>query len=442
MSGWGNWPQLPCLAYRPEKRRDLDTILSNHPGTLIARGLGRSYGDASLGAGGTVLCERFDRFIAFDPDRGTLRAEAGVTLADILDVCAPQGWIPPVMPGTKHVSLGGAIACDIHGKNHFSRGSFGDHVTEITLRLAHGEHVSCSPRHNTDLFYATLGGMGLTGIVEEVSLQLAPLPSLSLRVYTRPAGSIEAMVEAFRTLSPATEYAIGWIDHFAQGTQTGAGLFEEASHVTVDAGGQPCEGYRPASPTLTLPLYTPAFALNRTLARLHNRWHARRANEALALRPLESCLFPLDAVGRWNRLYGKRGLLQYQCLIPEGPYAAANLRHMLAALQKARAYSFLAVLKYHRRGRGFLSYPDAGFSLALDFPNTPRTRKVLAGAGDWLAGIGGRVYLAKDALLTPGQFQRMYAATLPAWRRVALEADPAGRFASALSHRLQLSGTS
>lgn len=438
LSGWGNAPTADCTSFRPEKQRDLVAILNEHSTSVIARGLGRSYGDAALQPDGVIRCERLNHFIEFDIIKGTVCAQAGVSLAEIMELSIPRGWFPPVLPGTRHVTIGGAFACNVHGKNHWRDGDFAEHVESIRITLASGENVLCSPSERKDLFWATAGGMGMTGIITEVTLRLRQIASASLMTTNYKVNSIDDMIAAFEHYREQSDYMVGWIDHMAKGDAIGRGVFEAANHMPTGIG-TPLSEFVSMHTRFSVPFYIPSFVLNRYSMALYNKWRFRRYSEE---RQKEAVIFdgffhPLDSIGHWNRLYGKRGFFQYQCLIPEIPDAAKNIRILLAALQRQGLFSFLAVIKYHRQGKGPMTFPVAGYSLAFDFPNTARVRKILPQINRWIAEHGGRVYLAKDALLTADVFDVMYQNHAQEWKSTIKKIDPDSRFTSLMSERLQ-----
>lgn len=439
LSGWGQAPVTPCVSFRPEKMRDLQALVAHHDAPLIARGLGRAYGDAALQPGGVARMERFDHFLGFDAGAGVLQAQAGVAFTDILHLIVPQGWLLPAIPGTRHVTLGGAVACNVHGKNQFREGNLGEHVTKLRLTLASGESVECSPDNNRELFWATIGGMGMTGIIEEVTLKLKPIASASLKTLTYRVDSIEDMVAAFEHYRNASDYMVGWIDHMAGGDELGRGVFEAANHISVEEGGEPLTEFAPRRNRFSVPCHAPPFTLNRYSMALYNRWRFKRYgfDRMSEIVSFDGFFHPLDAIGHWNRLYGRRGFFQYQCLLPESPDVASHLRRLLGLLHQKKLFSFLAVIKYHRDGKGMLTFSKQGYSLALDFPNTAAVRALLPHLDRFVAERGGRVYLAKDALLSPEMFYQMYGREAEEWRHFIREADPGSRFVSLMSHRLQ-----
>jgi len=439
LSGWGRNPVALCDSFRPEKHRALQRIVTGHTEPVIARGLGRAYGDAALQPTGIIRTERFDHLITFDETQGLLRAQAGVTLDEILRIIIPKGWILPAIPGTWHATLGGAVACNVHGKNQFHTGELGEHVMRLTLMLANGESVECSPEENNTIFWATIGGMGMTGVIEDVTLQLKKISSASLGTLTYRVDAIEDMIAAFEHYRSKADYMVGWIDHMAEGESLGRGVFEAASHISTEEDGAPLDAWKNRRMSVNIPWILPSFTLNRYSMAFYNRWRFRRysTERRTEIAGFDNFFHPLDGIGYWNRLYGKHGFFQYQCLLPETQDVAAHLRKMLKSLQQKNAFSFLAVIKYHRDAKGMLSFSKQGYSLALDFPNTPLTRSLLPQLDHFVAERGGRVYLAKDVLLTPELFAQMYGRRGQEWLQLIRKIDPKSRFRSLMSERLQ-----
>ncbi len=439
LSGWGRFPVQHCELDRPERYADLRPASVS----LIARGQGRSYGDAALNDNGRVLLtERVNRLLEFDVEQGILRAEAGATLAEILDVIVPQGWFLPVTPGTKFVSLGGCVAADVHGKNHHHDGSFGNHVLGIELILADGSRVACSPSEKSELFWATVGGMGLTGIIGEVALKLIPISSDFVQVRNHAADNFEQL---FRLMQDATfddRYAVAWIDSMAAGAQLGRGIAMCGHHATQE---EFRPGFRNAikpKRSRAIPFDFPAFALNRLSIAAFNGLYFRQegGKREPFLSGYDSYFYPLDAIGNWNRLYGKRGFVQYQCVIHEA-VAFDGIRQLLQALSDSRRPSFLAVLKrLGAQGKGLLSFPLAGYTLALDLPIRDQGLFTLLKKLDEIVlQHGGRVYLAKDARLSAESFRAMYP-RYDEWLKIKKLVDPENRFSSSLSRRLEMGG--
>lgn len=442
ISGWGRYPTQDCQLVRPERYAELK---AEAPSTIV-RGQGRSYGDASLSQNGRViLSERLNRFLAFDREQGVVRAEAGLTLDDLLSVVVPRGWFPLVTPGTKFVSLGGCVAADVHGKNHHHDGTFSRGVRQLELIRADGTKIPCSAEDSATAFWATVGGMGLTGIIGEVELQLQPIETAYIRARHTPATDLE---QAFRLLQDAehdARYTVAWIDLMSRGARLGRSVVMSGDHAQRDelSGAQRLAPLRSAThPTRNMPFDMPAWLLNPVTIRAFNELYYR--NEGGKNTPFlvdyDKFFYPLDAIGRWNRLYGRRGFVQYQCVVPEAT-AMEALQQLLERLAQSGHPAFLGVLKrLGAEGEGHLSFPLAGYTLALDLPMTgSRLLKLLDEFDAIVLQHGGRVYLAKDARLAPESFRAMYP-RLAEWQQVRHELDPQGIFSSSLSRRLQMEG--
>ena len=451
LSGWGRYPVQTCELERPERYAGLHSDAAS----VIARGQGRSYGDAALNENRRVLLtERVNRLLDFDAVQGALRAEAGVTLAEILDVIVPKGWFLPVTPGTKFVSLGGCVAADVHGKNHHHDGSFGDHVLAIEMILADGSRVACSPSDNAELFWVTVGGMGLTGIIGEVTLKLIPVQSGYMMVRHHAAGNLEQLFQLLENPSMDDRYTVAWLDSLASGQQFGRGIAMCGHHAAAE---ELPEGFRmhAVSPlsiskvslreghvkcSRTIPFDFPAFVLNPlSIGAFNALYYGREGGKHKPfLNGYDTYFYPLDAIGHWNRLYGKRGFVQYQCVIPEQT-AFDGIKALLRELSCSRRPSFLAVLKrLGAQGRGMLSFPMAGYTLALDLPIRDEGLFALLDKLDQIVlQYGGRVYLAKDARLSAESFRAMYP-HYGEWLKIKSAIDPENRFSSSLSRRLKI----
>lgn len=438
MTNFGRSLSLKMQQYRPSKIRDIPKVITSHTPTLLARGTGKSYGDAALNEGGLLLTERLNRILAFDVTTGALTAEAGVLLADILKVTVPKGWMVPVLPGTQYITIGGALAANVHGKNQYCEGEFADHVTHFTLRLSDGTLITCSEQQNPSWFWATAAGYGLTGMIEEVTLQLKRIQSASLASVSKRILHMDMMIDAFEEARSQSNYMVGWIDHTASGDDLGSGIFSSAVHLSEEEGGLPLELFKPRSPRLSVPCTMPRFVLNRHHMALYNQWRFRKIKrERRHIESFEQFFHPLDNIKHWHRLYGHTGMLQYQFLIPESDQVRDQLHRLLKQIHEEGLFSCLAVIKYHGHHRGLLSFSRPGYSVALDFPATSKVRAFLSRFTERILEMGGRVYLAKDQILTAEQFGRMES-NITAWQAIAGEMDPHHFWQSALSKRLQL----
>jgi decaprenylphospho-beta-D-ribofuranose 2-oxidase len=429
IGGWGGYPTQESKVITPLSLSSCKACLHQQP-SLIARGMGRSYGDSANAA--TVLqTTHCDHFIAFDKATGVLTVEAGVTLQDILKVIVKHGWFLPVTPGTSFVTVGGAIASDVHGKNHHVSGTFGQHVVSMTMLLGSGEVVTTSSADLPDLFHATCGGMGLTGVILTATIQLIPMKSAYITQRTIKVGSLEEACEAFEANSAAT-YSVAWIDCLSTGKHLGRSVLMVGEH--ADSGGLDCTIKAP----ITVPMYTPAALLNGLTMRAFNSvYWAKAAHLKTQPIPLIPYFYPLDAIGGWNKLYGKAGFVQYQFVLPKAD-GVANMRKMLTQIAQSGAGSFLAVLKqFGPANQNLLSFPMEGYTLALDFKISPSVIDLLHRLDDMVADMGGRVYLTKDAVMREASFKTTY----PKWQEfeaVRQKYGAIGRFASAQSQRLGL----
>ncbi|MEO1797871.1 MAG: FAD-binding oxidoreductase, partial [Pseudomonadota bacterium] len=406
---------------RPERRSAL-LALEAAPAT----GRRRSYGDACLNDGGRVVdMSRLDRILDFDARTGLLHAEAGLSLGDITTTFGPRGWLLPVMPGTGFATLGGAIAMDVHGKNHQSAGTFGAHVTEIELRQR-GEVITLTP--GSEAFEATVGGLGQTGVILSAKVQLTKIDGAVMRVRER---RMEGWAEFISELDTSTAtYSVGWIDATATGASLGRGILEEAE---VAQGNIP----KP-SKARSVPMDAPSFALSGPIVRAFNGAYFRRvpAEGRTVTRSFEDFFFPLDRIRNWNKLYGKKGFHQFQCVVPVE--AAPALREMLAKIAGSGLASPLAVLKRMGPGKaGLMSFPMEGYTLAVDFPARDKAADLIAEVEEDALAAGGRIYLAKDALARPETIGAMYP-DRARWAALADAADPDGTLITDLVRRLGL----
>jgi decaprenylphospho-beta-D-ribofuranose 2-oxidase len=431
LRGWGGGPGAPALLLTPDDSGELRSALAAGGAAargVIARGLGRSYGDAAQLREGLVVATTRLKGYELDGEAGIVTAGAGVTIGELLGALVPRGWMVPVVPGTQHVTLGGAVASDIHGKNHGTAGSFGAHVRGLGLLLASGEVVELAPED--ELFAATVGGMGLTGVIVWVKLALRPVMSALLTVDTDRVDSLD---DTLALLSgPGGPHRVAWLDLL--GPRPVRGVVTRAEHREAGA----MDGATVAA-RATVPAAWPAGLLRRTTLRAFNELRYRMAPrlERDAIEPLGRHMFPLDALDAWPRLYGRAGFVQYQLVVPYGQERA--LEQVIERLRRSSAPCYLAVLKdFGPAGGPPLSFPIAGWTLALDLPrNAPSLTTLLDGFDELVAGAGGRVYLSKDARIKPDVFAAMYP-RLAEWRAIRDAADPDGVWRSDLGVRVRL----
>ncbi len=441
ISGWGLYPQESCHLFRPERERELKEIVAQEPKFLVPRGLGRAYADAALNADqGVVLQDRFSHFLAFDPKTGILECEGGVSFEDILETFVPRGFFLGVSPGTKFVTVGGAIAADIHGKNHDRDGSMGNFVEHFHLMTADGGQTKCSRTENADLFWATIGGMGLTGIITRAAIRLKPIPSSRLNVYFEKTKGLDETLERFTAMEGRYPFTVCWMDMLATGSRLGRSVLMQGDFAAVsDLHGDPAPLALRLPKKINLPFTLPEATLNALSVKLFNTFiYTKYPHQKTKLLTIDQYFYPLDVMNHWNRGYGKRGFIQYQAVWPFASSKEA-LKKTVQEIQKAGANACLNVLKpMGPQGEGWLSFPLAGHTLAIDIPfRGDKTTRLVKRLNDLALDYGGRVYLAKDAFLSPEGFRRMY----PNWEKflkLKAKIDPKGKFSSSLSRRINL----
>lgn len=406
--------------------------------SVLPFGNGRSYGDSNLNPGGALLLAgQLDRFIDFDPATGLLRCEAGVLLSTIIQLVLPQGWFLPVTPGTQFVTVGGALANDVHGKNHHVAGSFGNHVLQFELLRSDGTRLLCSPNDNADWYAATIGGLGLTGLITWVEIQLKRVANPFLDTESIRFRSLEEFFELSAASERDFEYTVSWIDCAFAGKRLGRGLFNRGNHAPAVLDTRLLPPGLPngvAEPSLRVPLTPPISLINTLSLKSFNTlyFHKQREDVVRSLQHYRPFFYPLDALREWNRIYGPKGFYQYQCVVPPERALPAT-RQLLEAIAASGMGSFLAVLKQFGQpaSRGMLSFPVPGTTLALDFPNQgPRLFKLFAQLDRIVLDAGGRLYPAKDGRMGAAIFKAGY----PRWSEFKSYVDP--RFSSGMWRRV------
>lgn len=430
----GSWGCLPIAGAERVVERDwrfetLPELIG--PDSALASGLGRSYGDSCINSHATqISTRRLNRLMRFDIECGILHCEAGVSLDEILQVSIPRGWFLPVLPGTRFVTLGGAIANDVHGKNHHRAGSFGCHVLSLTLLRSDGVRYHCSSEENPQLFAATIGGLGLTGLIISAEIRLMRITSDQMEVEDLAFSCVEEFSALSRD-SADWEYTVSWIDTFVRNGRVGRGVFSRARHV------QRADGLDPgrSSPRVGVPVTPPVTLVNRWTVDLFNRlyFRYRNLNKGSQYLHYQPFFFPLDAIANWNRVYGKQGFYQYQCVVPLHGGEEA-IKALLREVSRSGAASFLTVLKEFGeiRSPGMLSFPRPGLTLAIDFPNRgKKTTRLLASFDEIVQSAGGALYPAKDARMPAHLFKSGF----PNLEAFMPELDP--KFSSAFWRRVQ-----
>lgn len=437
ISGWGNYPRADARLVEARVPSDVAIRVAAEK-QIIARGAGRAYGDAAIGCDATLSMTRLNRMIEFDADKSSLNVEAGVTLSDVLDVVVPRGFFPPVVPGTRFVTIGGMVAANVHGKNHHKTGGFGKYVERLTLITVDGARFTCSPHENASLFRATIGGMGLTGIILDVTFRLIPIQSAFVRNETIIAENLDAILRAFEESFDWT-YTVAWVDCLAAGASIGRSILFRGEHARSD---ELSEVERIGSvgkrhPTRRVPFYLPNFTLNRWSVSAFNYVYRASQKPGTVNVPLMNYFFPLDSIDQWNRIYGKRGFLQYQCVIPK-VHSRAALGEILELVSSRGTPSFLAVLKLLGADTaGLLSFPMEGYTLTLDLPATESTFQLLGAVDRVVMTYGGRIYLAKDARQNRELLERGYP-DLEKFRTFRRNSGADEKFRSLQSERLAI----
>ncbi len=424
---WGRFPKVFQHIHPLQWRSDSLPLTDQK---ILAQGLGRSYGDVCLNDKQTILATRgLNRFIHFDAHTGKLYCESGVSLAEILDLCVPQGWFLPVTPGTKFVTIGGAIANDVHGKNHHRAGTFGRYVLQFELLQSSGERLICSSEKHVELFKATIGGLGLTGLITWAKIQLKRIHHRAIHTESIQFENIEAFFELAEQSDENYEYTMSWVDcNYTK--QIGRGIFFRGNHITEY---EIPEKWKISSKKLTIPMDLPGFILNPWSVKLFNflYYHQQKQKSVSKLADYDPFFYPLDAILQWNCMYGKRGFLQYQCVVPYEDHRM--ITEILNQIAKSGLSSFLAVLKNFGEvpSPGILSFPRKGVTLALDFPiKGAQTFALLDSLDDKVRECGGAVYPCKDARLSPINFQAYY----PQWQAFSQFIDP--QFSSSFWRRV------
>lgn len=437
ISGWGRVPSarshVEPISYSGEI--SLDGLGRG----AVARGLGRSYGDCAQNSGGVVFDATPMSHITLDDTKGTVDLGAGASIGDLLVSCVPQGWFPPVTPGTKHVTIGGAIAADVHGKNHHRDGTIARHITKIELFTSKSGTETLGP--DDPVFRATTGGLGLTGIVLSAELSMIAIETSKMVVDTIRTPTLDDMMAAMTTDDDGYQYSVAWIDLMATGASLGRGVLTRANHAPAtalnpNASSEPL--VYPAQRAISIPDVLPSGLVNRMSVQAFNElWYRKSPNSREGeLQTINEFFYPLDMLNNWNRLYGRRGFLQYQFAIPDS--GTETLRAIVADISRRRYPTFLAVLKRFGPGSGLLSFPIAGWTLALDIPiGVPDLASALADFDEQVAAVGGRVYLAKDSRLRPETFRSMYP-EFETWLGIRDSVDPEGVWRSDLQRRLAM----
>lgn len=435
--GWGRYPKTTAELVEPADAQALQKFIAAQKKSArnIGRGSGRSYGDSALAR--QLVSSRFlDSFLELDEKRSTLRCGAGVKLGEVLRVCIPRGLFLPVLPGTKQVTVGGAIAADVHGKNHHGDGTFGAHIQQLSIVLASGELVSCSDSENAELFHATCGGMGLTGLIVEATLSLSPIESSYIDQRSLVSSNLQECFDNIEENSQS-KYSVAWIDCLASGNELGRSILYLGEHAAAK-NRKSDKMYRERG-GIGVPFSTPAFLLNKATMKVFNAsyFSLQKGKRSSATLDYDKYFFPLDNIANWNRLYGSKGFLQYQFVVPTES-ALTGITSVLERVAQSGKGSFLTVLKkFGKENANLLSFPIEGYTLTLDFKNEAALFPLLDELDRIVLDHGGRLYLAKDARMS----EEVFKASYPRWDEfmtIKNKYDPNGNFSSLQSNRLGL----
>lgn len=441
IAGWGNFPWIESKIFPVRNSSEIKEVIFKEEKN-ISRGLGRSYGDQAVNEGRSViLTNRLNHFLGFDSKTGLLECEAGVSLADIIQTFAPKGWFPMINPGTKNVTVGGAIANDIHGKAHHVDGSFVNCVRDFSILLADGTIKTVSRQENQELFRANFGGLGLLGVILKATIQLRRIETTFFTQKTIKVKCLDELLATFEQNDDSYAYSVAWIDSLATGKNLGRGVFTAGNAASLEDL-PPKLKKNPlqlsSDPKLSLPVYLPHFALNNFTVGILNKVLETVQSSGRPIVHYGSFFFPLDAVNQWNRAYGKNGFIQYQFVIPL-ENGQKNIRAILEKIAQSGNAPFLNVLKKFGEGEpeSPLSFPMKGYTFAIDFPLRKGLKKLSQELDKMVLDFGGRIYLGKDAMLDKASFQAMYP-NYTDWLKVKQKYDPENKFSSNLSRRLGL----
>lgn len=437
LAGWGNYPAAESLVSHPRDKKEWKEIVRN--GSLIPRGLGRSYGDQAISTGKHVaVSTRMNHFLSWDEQEGILECEAGTSLEEIITTFAPRGWLPIICPGTKFVTIGGAIANDIHGKAHHIDGSFINCVLSFTILLADGSIVNASREENADLFIANFGGLGLLGVILTAKIKLRKIETTYFRQQSIKVNNLEEMLEALEKYQHFN-YSVAWVDPLAAGKRLGSGVLTVGAAAALKElppalKKEPLKVHKISA--LTVPFFLPGFALNNFTVRILNRMIGFVQNSPKEFVHYEKFFFPLDMINNWNKGYGKRGFIQYQFVIPEKG-GEKVLREIMEMIASSGCTPFLNVFKKMGEGQGILSFPFAGYTLAIDFPVTKGLKAFTQKLDQKVLEAGGRLYLGKDSMMDKEMFQKMYP-RYNEWLSIKKKYDSNNIFTSDIAKRLGL----
>lgn len=399
LSGWGNYPKKNCETYSPSEEEEFSFLDSEK---VIGRGFGRSYGDSSIQPNKTFLTKNLNRILSFDEELGHITVQSGISSDEVLKKIIPKGWFLPVSPGTKYVSIGGMVASDVHGKNHHLEGSFGNHLISFKLKISNSKILECSEEENSDLFWATIGGMGLTGILLEVKFKLKKIESYNIDQEVYATKNLKEVMNLFEKYKDST-YTVAWVDCLAKGSSLGRSVFFKGEHSKMKTK----DSYKPNF-LFNINFFFPSWTMNFNFVKIFNilyfyyfKFFPKKETDG------DSFFYPLDKILNWNKIYGKKGFIQYQFLVPKDK-AYETIKEVLDLVSNSGNASFLSVLKlFGKKNKGLMSFPDEGYTLAMDFQIKENTFDLLNKLDQIILKNSGKIYLSKDSRLSSKIFKDM-----------------------------------
>lgn len=424
-TGWGNTTTITSRVYRPQTLQELQQIILKNT-SIIAFGNNKSQGDSSLNYT-SIDMKRLDKILSFDQRTGIITAEAGILLKDLLAIIVPKGWMLPVTPGTQDITLGGCVASDVHGKNHIHNGSFSRHILELELVLANAKTIRCRPDKNKDLFQATIGGMGLTGAIYTVTVKLEKIETAYLDVDTSKHTSLLNLIAAMEG-KKHNQHMVAWIDAT---TPENRGILITANQSKKLK--RLCLNTRKS---LNIPFKFPLCAITPFSSRVLCSLKFNTATNHRRTKHFQDVFYTLETIKNWNRVYGKKGFIQYQCVFPESN-AVKGLQELLACARKNKAAAFLTTLKKFGKQQGLISFPTQGYAIAMDIPASARLKKITPLFDQIVSKHNGKIYLTKDSTMTPDIFKKTYPQATQ-WGKIKKKYDPANKFTSLQAQRLQM----
>lgn len=439
IANWGNYPEIDANIFNFSSENELKKIIQES-NEIIARGLGRCYGDSALNKN-IVSTLKFNRILYFNEIDGTITCESGVSIDELIDIFLPKGWFLPCTPGTKFVTIGGAIASDVHGKNHHIGGSFSNHLISIDLMLSDGSTITCSKNNNKEIFGATCGGMGLTGIILRATFKLSKIETAYIKQEIVKAKNLDEIIDIFEKSKDST-YSVAWIDCLASGTKMGRSIMMKGEHASsTDISGKVYSNNALVlgkKANLSIPFYFPNFVLNTYTVKGFNYLYYNKQLKSVqeSFVHLNKFFYPLDSINNWNKIYGSRGFTQYQFVLPKDK-SYDGLKKILSKISKSGFGSFLAVLKLFGSQDTLISFPKEGYTLALDFPITPDIFKFLNELDDIVLENGGRLYLTKDVRMSRQTFEKGYENST-IFKEIKHKVDKENKFQSLQSKRISI----